>query len=210
MWVGSSWILEPRTLRHELELADDDRMVDLGDDVRLEFLYRRLERSVVLREHEAPGRVAVETVDRLESGNLLLLAQNRLDALWVVARNEPCRLVAHEIVVILPKNPDVPLRGRRTWRRVFARTLSRLPLSALHDYRRNLDEIACLERIARNPHALAVDPDAAPVNGRLRRAAGKRKLEDEKILQYLGIRLVDGEGYDARGMLVGAAHRVRP
>ena len=171
---------------------------------------------MVLREHEAPRRVAVETVDRLESGNLLLLAQNRLDALWVVARNEPCRLVAHEIVVILPKHPDVTANQWGQTPRFHRRGLTpwlphgRLPLGTLHDYRRNLDEIACLERIARNPHALAVDPYAAPVNGRLRRAAGKRKLEDEKILQYLGIRLVDGEGYDARGMLVGAAHRVRP
>ena len=38
-------------------------MVDLRYDMRLEFLYRRLERGVVLREHEAPGRVAVEAVD---------------------------------------------------------------------------------------------------------------------------------------------------
>ena len=70
----------------ELELANDYGVVDLRYDMRLEFLYRRLERGVVLREHEAPGRVAVETVDRLESRNLLLLAQDRLDALWIVAR----------------------------------------------------------------------------------------------------------------------------
>ena len=104
----------------------------------------------------------------------------------------------------------MPLRGKRTGRRVFARALGRLPLGALHNDRRNLDEIAGLERIPRDPHALAVDPDAAPVYRRLRRAAGKRELEDEEILQYLWIRLVDGEGYDARRMLVGAAHRVRP
>ena len=194
----------------ELELANDYGVVDLRYDMRLEFLYRRLERGVVLREHEAPGRVAVETVDRLESRNLLLLAQDRLDALWIVARNEPGGLVAHEIVVVLPKHPDMPLSWECAGRRVFARALGRLPLGALHDDRRNLDEIASLERIARNPHALAVDPNAATVDGRLCRAAGKSELEDEKILQDLGIRLVDGEGYDARRMLVGAAHRVRP
>ena len=48
---------------------------------------------------------------RLERRDVLLFAQDRLDAFGVVAAHEPSGLVAHEVVLVLPENPYVPLRG---------------------------------------------------------------------------------------------------
>ena len=77
---------------------------------------------------------------------------------------------------------------------------------ALHDLRRDLDEVARAKREAGDPDALAVDPDGTSVDHRLRGPARKRELEREKILQDLRIGFADRQRGDAGGVLGRLAH----
>ena len=86
-------------------------MVDFGDLMRLENLYRRLERRMVFGEHEAPRRIAVEAVHRLESGNILLHPQNGLHRFRIVAADDARGLVADEIALVRPQDPNVAPGG---------------------------------------------------------------------------------------------------
>ena len=67
----------------------------------------RLLRREALREKKASRGVAIEPMHRLKGRHLLLLAQDRLHRLRIVAAHQPRRLVADEVVVILPEDPDM-------------------------------------------------------------------------------------------------------
>ena len=85
-------------LVRKFELADDYRMVGLGDLVGLEHLYGRGQSRMALREDKTTSGVAIESVDGLKRRYVLLDAQYRLSRLRIVAADDAGRLVRDKVL----------------------------------------------------------------------------------------------------------------
>ncbi|SQC03335.1 Uncharacterised protein [Clostridium sporogenes] len=168
-------ILEQRRLHRAapapvgLPFAVRAREVALVHPVLADLLVQADERRALLREHQDPGRLAVEPVHQFEEFRARtrlahLLDHAERDAAAAVDR-DPGRLVDDEHRVVLVQH--VEIRGRHDGR-VGAREVGRR-----HAHRRHADEVAELQAVLRVDPALVHAHFAAaedPVNMAFRHA----------------------------------------
>jgi len=189
-------------LMHELKPAGSDCVVDLGDSMDTKDINGGQEGGVILGKHQATSGITIKAMDGFNGWNAFLNSKNGFDALRVVATDHTSGLVADEVMIILPKHSDMAFDLRPMNSSILgANICRRLRACALHHLGRDVNGITGLEREARYPHTLTIDPDGTSVNHRLCGAARECKLKRKKVLKNLRVRLLHDKRSHPCGMV---------